>query len=106
MNFSTDMDPVSMGCCRLFPDLLETDTDVCFVMIVKLTLVILLSWLFTISAFCPNGDVIETQNIRSHRKPSSYQLSQGVPICFPPKTPQHMLKCQTNHSSHFTVAFV
>lgn len=57
---NTEMDPVSMGCCRLFHDLLETDIDVCFLMIVQLTLVILLSWLFAISAFCPHGDVIVT----------------------------------------------
>lgn len=57
---NTDMDPVSMGCCCLFHDLLEMDIDVCFLMIVQLTMVILLNWLFAISVFCPHEDVIVT----------------------------------------------
>lgn len=32
--------------------------DVCFLMIVQLTVIILLSWMLAISAFCPHGDVI------------------------------------------------
>lgn len=78
MNLNTAWDPVSMGCCCLFRDPLETDIDVCFLMIVQLTLVILLSWLFAISAFCPQGDVITTCDIGSRRKPSSDLLSRGV----------------------------
>lgn len=49
-----------MGRCCLFHDLLETDVDVCFLTIVQPALVILLSCLFAISAFCPPGDVIVT----------------------------------------------
>lgn len=52
---NTNMVPVSMGCCHLFHDLLETDTDVCFFMIVHITVVILLSWLFGISVSLPIG---------------------------------------------------
>lgn len=81
MNFNNrDMGPVSMGCCRLLLDLLETDSGVCFLTIVRLTVVILLSWLFAISASCPHGDVIVTWNIGSHRKPSAAPLSQGVQV--------------------------
>ena len=83
--------PDFMGRFCLFRDLLETDMDVCFLTIVRPTLVILLSCLFAIIAFCPRWDVILTRNIGSHRKPSSDLLSQGVRAVASPttQTPQH-----------------
>ncbi len=91
--------PFSVRCCHPFPGLLETDTDICFHMNVQLTVVILLSWLFAISAFCAQGDVIVTWNMGSHRKPSSDPLSQGVQVMASP-THKHYGICWNVINSH------